>query len=67
MEVLRLSRAEMQQLQGLADALGVTVEEAAETAMRRGLEDMFRLPSTKGEVLNFQGLVRPGKESSDEG
>lgn len=66
MEVLRLSRAEMEQLKGLADALGVTVEEAAEAAMRRGLEDMFRLPTTKGDVLNFDGLSRPSVESNDE-
>lgn len=54
MESLNLSLAEMEALRQLAGRLGVTVEEAAEAALKRGLEDMFRLPRQEAQVLAFK-------------
>jgi hypothetical protein len=45
----------MEALRQLADRLGVTVEEAAEAAFKRGMDEMFRLPQTDGQVLPFRG------------
>lgn len=55
METTNLSRAEMEALRQLADRLGVTVEEAAEAAIRHALNDMFRLPQTEAQVIPFRG------------
>jgi len=49
----------MEALRQLADRLGVTVEEAAEAAFKRGLDEMFRLPHTEGTVVPIQGLKNP--------
>lgn len=54
-----LSPAEMEALRQLAGRLGVTVEEAAEAAFKRGLDSMFRLPQTQGTVVPIQGLKNP--------
>lgn len=61
METTNLSRAEMEALRQLADRLGVTVEEAAEAAIRRGLNDMYRLPHTDAQVIPFEALKSPWK------
>lgn len=62
METTNLSRAEMDALRQLADRLGVTVEEAAEAAIRQGLNDMFLLPRTEARVIPFEGLNRPRQD-----
>lgn len=49
----------MEALRQLADRLGVTVEEAAEAAFKRGMDEMFRLPQSEGTVVPIQGLKNP--------
>jgi len=46
----------MEALRQLASRLGMTVEEAAQEAFKRGLEQMFRLPQTEAQVIPFEGL-----------
>lgn len=61
METTNLSRAEMEALRQLADRLGMTVEEVAQEAFKRGMDSMFRLPQQQGSVLPFEALNSPGK------
>lgn len=58
METTNLSRAEMEALRQLASRLGMTVEEAAQEAFKRGLDQMFRLPVHQAHVVPFEGLKR---------
>jgi len=62
-ETTNLSRAEMEALRQLASRLGMTVEEAAQEAFKRGLEQMFRLPQTEAQVISIRGPEQaPGRK-----